>query len=65
MEHTHKFIAILFNVDVVKKNYIACRYCDISTCIKSINFFGIALILITEIWLSAYGDEGTVVVMVM
>ena len=48
------FVVASFNAQSVKGNFMACKRCEISTFIKD---NGVDLFFVTEIWLSAQGDE--------
>ena len=53
-QYLHSFIVASINAQSVKDNDMACMRCEISTFIKD---YGVDLFFLTEIWLSAQGDE--------
>ena len=57
-QNVHPFIVASFNTQSVKGNDMACKRCEISTSIKD---NGVDLIIVTDTWLSAQGDEAKTV----
>ena len=57
-QNLHPFIVASFNAQSVNGNDMACKCCEISTCIKD---DGVDLFFVTETWLSAQSDESKTV----